>query len=60
MKTLTTTKPAIFHFIRKLLIFYGNSCSEIFVVFLNSVALPFDLDLRVVFFLILSKTKTAL
>lgn len=50
MKTLTITKPAVFHFVRMLLIFYSNSCSEIFVVFLNSVALPFYFDLRVFFF----------
>jgi len=42
-----------------LLNFYSNSCSEIFVVFLNSVALPFYLDLRL-FFFILSKTNMAL
>lgn len=50
IKTSTTTKPAVFHFVRMLLIFYSNSCSEFFVVFLNSVALPFYLDLRFFFF----------
>lgn len=50
MKTLTTIKTEVSHFVGMLLIFYSNSCSEFFVVFLNSVTVPFYLDLRIYFF----------